>query len=102
LPKPGDASYSLFCPTDCPRRHASELFDACAEVTFADDSVPPILRLGFVAGELHGDAPRDAGPFEVPNGGLSQIVRDHWLIGGATALALAALALLAYHFGVVS
>ena len=47
-----------------------------SQIPWADDSIPPVDRLGLVAGELHGDRPRNAGLLEVADGRPAELVRD--------------------------
>jgi hypothetical protein len=47
-----------------------------AEFSVADDRVAPVDVLRLVAGELHGDAPGNAGVLESPDGRPAQVVKD--------------------------
>jgi hypothetical protein len=47
-----------------------------AQVLLVHDRVPPIDGLGLVAGDLHGDGPRNPGMLNVPDGGSPQIVEE--------------------------
>ena len=53
-----------------------QLLDSGFQVGRADDRVPPVDRLGQVAGQLHRDGTGNPGAFEVANGGAPEVVNE--------------------------